>query len=137
MRKLCVRLDWAFCPIHAFMFFQWVLWILFTDPQKSAKYRFLGKFGSHSTIHTFKNYFAIVFLAISFQFSANKRYPNTTQACVWIGHFAQSVCLQFFSRSHEYYSQTHNSQQNIDFQVNLRPIALFTPLKIILLQRFQ
>ena len=46
-------------------------------PPSSAKHRFLGKFGSYSTIHTFKNYFVSVFLAISFQFSANKRYPNT------------------------------------------------------------
>ena len=47
------------------------------EPPNSAKRRFLGKFGSHGTIHTFKNYFAIVFPTISFQFSANKRYPNT------------------------------------------------------------
>ena len=48
------------------------LWVLFTKPQKSA-----NKVGSQSTIHTFKNYFAIVFLAISFQFLSNKRYPMT------------------------------------------------------------
>ena len=39
-------------------------------PPNSVKHRFLGKFGSHNTIHTFKNYFATVFLA-------NKRYLNT------------------------------------------------------------
>ena len=37
-------------------------------PQKSAKHRFLGKFGSHNTIHTFKNYFAAMLSAICFQF---------------------------------------------------------------------
>ena len=45
-------------------------------PSNLVKRRFLGKFGPHSTIHTFKNYFVIVFSVISFQFSANKRYPN-------------------------------------------------------------
>ena len=47
-------------------------------PQNSAKHRFLGKFGSYNTIHTFKNYFATVFSTISFQFSTNKQYPNTS-----------------------------------------------------------
>ena len=40
---------------------------------------YLYIFGSHDTIHTFKNYFTTVFLTINFQFSANKRYPNTPQ----------------------------------------------------------
>jgi len=48
----------------------------------SAKYRFLGKSRSHSTIHIFKNYFTIVFFAINFQFSVNKGYLNTIK-CVW------------------------------------------------------
>ena len=43
---------------------------------KLAKRRFLGKFESHNTIYTFKNYFITVFLVINFQFSTNKRYPN-------------------------------------------------------------
>ena len=43
---------------------------------RTEKRRFLDKFGSHSTIHTFKNYFVTVFSVISFQFSTNKRYPN-------------------------------------------------------------
>ena len=33
------------------------------------------KNGSHCTIHSFKNYFATMFLVFSFQ--QNKRYPNT------------------------------------------------------------
>ena len=44
---------------------------LFTDAQKSYKHRFQYKFGSHSIIHTFKNYFATVFSIFS-----NKQYPN-------------------------------------------------------------
>ena len=78
--QFSVRLDWAFCPIRASAFFQWVPWVLFTNPQKLAKQKILDKFGSHSTIHIFKNYFAIVFSVISFQFSPNKRYPNTPLA---------------------------------------------------------
>ena len=63
-----VRLDWAFCPIRAFNIF--LVGLMGIDvPPNSAKHIFLGKFGSHSIIHTFKNYFATVFLAISFQFS--------------------------------------------------------------------
>ena len=39
------------------------------DPQTSFFNNFFIKNGSHGTIHTFKNYFAIVFLVFSFQFS--------------------------------------------------------------------
>ena len=46
------------------------------EQPNSAKHRFLGKFVPHNTIYTFKNYFVIVFLAISFQFLTNKRYLN-------------------------------------------------------------
>ena len=51
---------------------------MFTFLPNSTKHTFLCKFRSHSTIQTFKNYFATVFLEINFQFSANKRYPNTS-----------------------------------------------------------
>ena len=37
---------------------------------------FFIKNGSHGTIYTFKNYFATVISAISFQFQQNKFYPN-------------------------------------------------------------
>ena len=37
-------------------------------PPNLVKHRFLGKFGFHSIIHTFKNYFTIVFSTISFSF---------------------------------------------------------------------
>ena len=42
---------------------------LFTDSQNSFKHRFKYKFRLHSTIHTFKNYFAIVFSVSNFHFS--------------------------------------------------------------------
>ena len=49
---------------------------LFTDPQISFFINFFIKNGSHGTIYTFKNYFATVISAISFQFQQNKSYPN-------------------------------------------------------------
>ena len=59
-------------------FFQWTVHpALFMDPQISFFINFFIKNGSHSTIYTFKNYFATVILAISFQFQQNKSYPNT------------------------------------------------------------
>ena len=49
---------------------------LFTDPQISFFINFFIKNGLHGTIYTFKNYFATVISAISFQFQQNKSYPN-------------------------------------------------------------
>ena len=49
---------------------------LFTDPQISFFINFFIKNGSHGTIYIFKNYFATVISAISFQFQQNKSYPN-------------------------------------------------------------
>ena len=49
---------------------------LFTEPQISFFINFFIKNGSHGTIYTFKNYFAIVISAINFQFQQNKSYPN-------------------------------------------------------------
>ena len=46
------------------------------DPQISLFSNFFIKNGSHNTIYTFKNYFAIVISVISFQFQQNKSYPN-------------------------------------------------------------
>ena len=37
---------------------------------------FFIKNGSHGTIYTFKNYFAIIISVISFQFQQNNSYPN-------------------------------------------------------------
>ena len=49
---------------------------LFIDPQTSVFSNFFIKNDSYDTIHTFKNYFATVFLVFSFQFQQNKFYPN-------------------------------------------------------------
>ena len=46
------------------------------NPQISFFINFFIKNGSHGTIYAFKNYFATVILAISFQFQQNKSYPN-------------------------------------------------------------
>ena len=56
----------------------WVPMALFTDSQKSSKYRFQYKFESQNNILTFKNYFVTVFSTISFQLSTNKWYLNTS-----------------------------------------------------------
>ena len=53
-------------------------YVLFTDPQILFFINFFIKNGSHDTIYTFKNYFATVISAISFQFQQNKSYPNRT-----------------------------------------------------------
>ena len=46
------------------------------NPQISLFNNFFIKNGSHNIIYTFKNYFATVISAISFQFQQNKSYPN-------------------------------------------------------------
>ena len=50
--------------------------VLFMDPQIPLFSNFFIKNGSHGTIYTFKNYFATMISAISFQFQQNKSYPN-------------------------------------------------------------
>ena len=55
---------------------QTVHYVLFMDPQIPLFNNFFIKNGSHDTIYTFKNYFATVISAISFQFQQNKSYPN-------------------------------------------------------------
>ena len=50
---------------------------LFTGPTNITFLQLFIKNRSHGTIHTFKNYFAIVFLIFSFQLYPNR--PNITQ----------------------------------------------------------
>ena len=50
---------------------------LFTVPQITLFSNFFLKNGSHSTIYTFKNYFATVFSVLVFSFSKNKLNPST------------------------------------------------------------
>ena len=82
-----------FFGFHVFQEVMWLLFInnshigwlfhdeqytrtLFMDPQIPLFSNFFIKNESHDTIHTFKNYFATVFLVFSFQFQQNKFYPN-------------------------------------------------------------
>ena len=83
-----IRLHWNFSTsVRAFCWKNVGPMALFMDPQNLSKHRFQYKFGSYSTIHTFKNYFAIIFSVISFQFSANKRYLNTSLLFIFFSHF--------------------------------------------------
>ena len=50
--------------------------VLFIDPQITLFNNFFIKNGFHSTIYTFKNYFATVFSVSIFSFSKNKLNPN-------------------------------------------------------------
>ena len=93
----CVRIcEFTFCSFFLFFFFHafqrvmqllfmhcslnssrkcWLfhgeqcIHALFTDPQISLFSNFFIKNGSHNTIHTFKNYFAIVFSVSVFSFN--------------------------------------------------------------------
>ena len=51
--------------------------VLFTVPQITLFNHFFIKNGFHSTIYTFKNYFATLFSVSVFSFSKNKLNPNT------------------------------------------------------------
>ena len=57
---------------------------------------FFIKNGSHSTIYTFKNYFATVFSVFSFQFQQNKFYPNGPLIGFFWGRRRRSVENSFF-----------------------------------------
>ena len=54
-----------------------------SDPQISLFCNFFIKNGFHGTVHTFKNYFAIVFSVFSFQFQQNKFYPYEPIIKTW------------------------------------------------------
>ena len=82
---LCLRFGAAF---FSFFFFgstaivdfvncEQCIRALFTVPQITLFSNFFIKNGFHSTIYTFKNYFATVFLVSVFSFSKNKLNPNT------------------------------------------------------------
>ena len=74
---------------------------LFTVPQITLFNNFFIKNGSHSTIYTFKNYFATVFSVSVFSFSKNKLNPNTPYITYNIGgkHTLAKVDTKFKSRS--------------------------------------
>ena len=52
-------------------------YILFMGPTSTDFSKFFFKTVSHNTIHTFKNYFATIFLIFN-----NKRYPNKLNVCL-------------------------------------------------------
>ena len=81
----CVYVFWA--AFFSFFFFflaaivdfvncKQYIRVLFTVPQITLFSHFFIKNGSHSTIYTFKNYFATVFSVSIFSFSKNKLNPN-------------------------------------------------------------
>jgi len=66
----CLRLDCT--ENESFLRLAFFVWCaLFTGPASTNFNKFFFKIGSHGTIHTFKNCFAIMFSVFS-----NKRYPN-------------------------------------------------------------
>ena len=84
--KAAVRLFFRVLPfIYLFILFSCNIWLscpwtmhLCTvhEPQISFFSNLFIKNGSHDTIHTFKNYFATVFLVSVFSFCNNKFNPN-------------------------------------------------------------
>ena len=58
------------------------------DPQISFFNKTFIKNGSHGTIHTFKNYFATMFLVFS-----NKRYPNRPLMFLSLPSFPRNLML--------------------------------------------
>ena len=76
LSSFCVFLFFFFFPATVFdqVFREQYIRTLFTDPTNYSN--FFIKNSSHSTIYTFKNYFAIVFYISVFSFSINKVYPN-------------------------------------------------------------
>ena len=89
----CVHVFWA--AFFSFFFFfgsaaivdfvncEQCIRALFTVPQITLFSHFFIKNGSHSTIYTFKNYFATVFSVSVFSFSKNKLNPNTPKMCFY------------------------------------------------------
>ena len=84
----CVHVFWAAFFSSFFFFFgsaaivdfvncEQCIRALFTVPQITLFSHFFIKNRSHSTIYTFKNYFATVFSVSVFNFSKNKLNPNT------------------------------------------------------------
>ena len=134
---------------------------LFTDPQISFFINFFIKNGSYSIIYTLKNYFTTVISVISFQFQQNKSYPNRPLSCVCVLEKLRFRSFFFFfhafleecgycslNSSHKCWlfpvnsasvhcSWTHKFHFSATFSLKMGPTALFTHLKIILLQWFQ
>ena len=70
--KWCMPLSECLACIEISAYLRLVFYpvgLVFTGPISMKFSKFYFKTGSHDTIHIFKNYFATVFSAISFQFS--------------------------------------------------------------------
>jgi len=79
----------------------WISWhCLWTT--KLSKTQFLDKIRSHSTIYTFKSYFAIVFSVISFQFLTNKQYLNRHLDAIYILIFLKEDTILCFISQYKY-----------------------------------
>ena len=89
--------------------------VLFMDPQIPLFSNFFIKNGFHGTIYTFKNYFATVISAISFQFQQNKSYPNRPIMAVdeelLVYGCRVPLAVEVYSRTH-YIPSQHNYRQN-------------------------
>ena len=87
----CVFLFFFFfgsAAIVDFVNFEQCTDALFTIPQITLFNHFFIKNGSHSTIYTFKNYFATVFSVSVFSFSKNKFNPNTPKfVLLYLSHY--------------------------------------------------
>ena len=70
---------------------------LFMVPQITLFSNFFIKNGSHSTIYTFKNYFATVFSVSIFSFSKNKFNPNTLlEMILFVFCWLMQSCLRIY-----------------------------------------
>ena len=107
-------------------------YVLFMDPQIPLFNNFFIKNWSHSTIYTFKNYFATMISAINFQFQQNKFYPNRPLV------FNQLFFLTYASRSPHFSVSTtlplpqffkHRVKQQIISLSQLQP-SLALPLSL-------
>ena len=70
--KWCMPLSECLACIEISAYLRLVFYpvgLVFMGPVNMEFSKFCFKTGSHDTIHTFKNYFATIFSAISFQFS--------------------------------------------------------------------
>ena len=139
--QLFPRLRFLSCVFLFFFFFlaaivdfvncKQYIRVLFTVPQITLFNHFFIKNGFHSTIYTFKNYFATLFSVSVFSFSKNKLNPNTpVVSCTGlIGKIMEPLINQLTRAYKLYFSAT--------FSLRMSPTALFTHLKIISLQCFQ
>ena len=109
-------------------FFFWVPCTVY-ETRKYFFHKNNFKTESHSTIHTFKNYFTTIFSIFNFQFLAISDI-QTDLKCA----FGQ-LCVQ--TQVPYTVHETHKPLFSEKFSLKIGPTTLFTYLKIILLQCFQ